>query len=308
MTCGGWADILKWFPVSLLFIGMLSTSVVAFKHCSLGTIVVVRMISPLIGLLVETSFREFDATVHTFLSVWVIVLGVAIYGVFQERVLSESIGILLTVVNMFIGTFFRLAQRYLMVESPVAMNDLALMLYNSISCLVAVPGLMLLTNEWTPSSLDNFKQLTPAGWGYVAFSGVIGVLISYFELRAQRRISATSFLIAGNMVKVFVIIFGIIFLGETLAPLSGLGAALGIVGAAYYTWDRNVSSTRSSGDRSSSFGFGFTLIGKRAKIHIPDDESDETSAFIEPHSPDCENWNPNKLQRRFLAPVNGATA
>jgi len=242
---GSFTDKVRWLPVSLLFVGMLATSMVAYEFCTLGTVVVIRMISPLLGLLVEVSFNraKFVASPHTFGSLGVIMLGVVLYAVFQKGIGAEVIGIVFMIANMFVATGERLAQRYLMAENPVDMSDSGLMLYNNSVCVLAMPLLMMLgKNEW--NSLGNFSEVTPAGWGFIVWSCLCGACISYTAFRAQRRISATSFLVVVNMNKFVVVAYGIIVLGEAYNPVAGVGTALALLGGAYYSWDRSQLKNR----------------------------------------------------------------
>jgi len=236
---GSMNDKMRWFPVSILFVGMLATSMVAYQYCTLGTVVVIRMISPLLGLLVEISFNraKFVASPHTFASLGVIMVGVILYAIFQKGIGAEVIGIIFMIANMFIATGERLAQRYLMAESPVDMSDTGLMVYNNTICAIAMPAMMALFKEW--GDLDNFKDVTPAGWGFIVWSCLCGACISYTAFRAQRRISATSFLVIVNMNKFVVVAYGILVLGESYKPLAGVGTALALLGGAYYSWDRS---------------------------------------------------------------------
>uniref|UniRef100_A0A7S3Z3Q2 Sugar phosphate transporter domain-containing protein n=1 Tax=Lotharella globosa TaxID=91324 RepID=A0A7S3Z3Q2_9EUKA len=245
ITLGSWNDKLRWFPVSVLFVGMLATSMIAYEFCTLGTVVVIRMVSPLLGLLVEVFFNraKFVASIHTFGSLGVIMTGVVLYAVFQKGIGAEVLGIVFMLANMFVATGERLAQRYLMAESPVDISDTGLMLYNNAVCLLFMPLLMLGFDEW--KSLSNFTAVTPAGWGFIIWSCLCGACISYTAFRAQRRISATSFLVVVNMNKFVVVAYGIVFLGESYQPIAAVGTALALLGGAYYSWDRSNLKNRS---------------------------------------------------------------
>merc|ERR1712023_408979 len=109
-------------------------------------------------------------------------------------------------------------------------------------CCLAMPLMMLAFNEW--GSLGNFADVTPAGWGFIIWSCLCGACISYTAFRAQRRISATSFLVVVNMNKFVVVAYGIIALGESYKPLAGVGTALALLGGAYYSWDRSQLKNR----------------------------------------------------------------
>jgi len=236
---GSCYDRIRWAPVSVAFVAMLATSMLSYKTCSLGTVVVIRMISPLLGLLVELTFdnAKFVASPHTFGSLTVIMLGVLMYALFQKGIQGEVTGIIFMILNMFIATGERLAQRYFMAEDPVDMSDTGLMLYNNVVCTLFMPLMMLAFNEWDKT--DRVVDVKPIGWIFILWSFFCGCCISYTAFRAQRRISATSFLVVVNMNKFVVVAFGIFVLKEKYVPLAAAGCALTLVGGAYYSWDRS---------------------------------------------------------------------
>ena len=240
INLGTWRDRMRWLPVSTLFVGMLATSMVAYKLCTLGTVVVIRMVSPLLGLLVELSFdrARFVASGHTFASLAVIMAGVVLYAIFQKGIGGQVMGIVFMMANMFIATAERLAQRYLMAERPVDMSDTGLMFYNNTVCALAMPLMMLAFSEWRQAPARTMA-VSSVGWGFVAWSCACGAFISYTAFRAQRRISATSFLVVVNMNKFVVVGYGILALGERYAPLAAVGCAMALCGGAYYSWDRS---------------------------------------------------------------------
>merc|ERR1711988_1576615 len=180
---------------------------------------------------------KFVASPHTFGSLATIMAGVVLYAVFQKGISGEVMGIIFMIANMFIATTERLAQRYLMAENPVDMSDTGLMLYNNTVCALAMPLMMTLFKEW--GKISDIAKVTPAGWGFIVWSCLCGACISYTAFRAQRRISATSFLVVVNMNKFVVVGYGILVLHEAYKPLAAVGRSLALLGGAYYSWDRS---------------------------------------------------------------------
>merc|ERR1712070_331023 len=131
--------------------------------------------------------------------------------------------------------------------NPVDMSDTGLMLYNNTVCMLAMPLLMFVFNEW--SNVDNFVKVTGPGWGFIIWSCLCGACISYTAFRAQRRISATSFLVVVNMNK-FVVV------GEAYKPLAAIGCALALLGGAYYSWDRSELKKRTKAVAASAAAEG----------------------------------------------------
>ncbi|GAB5371580.1 hypothetical protein AAMO2058_001592400 [Amorphochlora amoebiformis] len=278
INLGSLQDKIRWFPVSLAFVAMLATSMLAYDYCSLGTVVVIRMVSPFLGLFIEYfgfSKAKFSASAHTFGALGIIALGVALYAVFQKGVTAETLGIIFMIANMFIATMERLAQRYFMAENPVNMNDQGLMVYNNLVCCIFTPllafGWLNGVNEW--KHISNFINISAGGYAFIVWSCLCVACISYLAFRTQRRISATSFLVIVNMNKFVVIAYGIVFLGEVYQPLAGVGTALALLGGCYYSWDRK--NLKHAGNKGDKMGKNEKLAAAKKALF---DDNDEEAA------------------------------
>eukprot|EP00472_Partenskyella_glossopodia_P006074 CAMPEP_0197517866 /NCGR_PEP_ID=MMETSP1318-20131121/2956_1 /TAXON_ID=552666 /ORGANISM="Partenskyella glossopodia, Strain RCC365" /LENGTH=441 /DNA_ID=CAMNT_0043067775 /DNA_START=303 /DNA_END=1628 /DNA_ORIENTATION=- len=236
---GSLSDRIRWAPVSILFIFSLATSTTSLHLTSLGTYVIIHMVAPLIGMLVEmTVFEEskFIATPHTFTAMAIIILGVIMYGVFQEGIQGQTVGIVLCILNMLIATSDHLLQRMLMTENPVDMSDTGMMLYNNSAAFFGSFVLSACFGEF--EKLDTYGALGGSSWAWVIASMFCAANISYSMIRAQRRVSATTLMIVSSIDKIIVVAFGYLVLHETYEPLAALGALLSLLGGAYYSWDR----------------------------------------------------------------------
>jgi len=232
-------DSLRWLPVSLLFIGMLITSMISYKHCSLGTLVVIHMGAPIVAVIAETILSAtFQLSAHTCAALAIILAGVVFYAAFQHGISGEVYGIIAALLNMGIGTTEHVVQRLLMVETPnFGMSDTGILLYNSA---VACVGSLLLSVGFGELRhlKDHGPDITSAGYVFIALSCLCAPCIGYMAIRAQRRISATSFLVITNLDKIIVVTFGIVVLAESYEPMACVGAFLALFGGAYYTWER----------------------------------------------------------------------
>eukprot|EP00469_Lotharella_globosa_P011665 CAMPEP_0167787266 /NCGR_PEP_ID=MMETSP0111_2-20121227/9307_1 /TAXON_ID=91324 /ORGANISM="Lotharella globosa, Strain CCCM811" /LENGTH=391 /DNA_ID=CAMNT_0007678849 /DNA_START=407 /DNA_END=1582 /DNA_ORIENTATION=+ len=243
ISLGSSRDRLRWLPVSVLFIAMLVTSMISYNYCSLGTLVIIHMGAPIVAFLVETAVSStFQGSLHTFASLAVIAVGVVTYAIFQKTVgTNEFFGVIAAVANMGIGTTEHVAQRILLVETKgFGMSDTGIMLYNSVvSCI----GAFLLSFPFgemdTLTSRIAQSPIEPIGYAYIAISCLCAPCIGYMAIRAQRRISATSFLVVTNLDKIVVVTFGILVLGESYEPLAAAGAAVAVLGGLYFSWARH---------------------------------------------------------------------
>ncbi|GAB5353715.1 hypothetical protein AAMO2058_000057800 [Amorphochlora amoebiformis] len=242
-------DAAKFFPLSVAFFAMLTGSMIAYQFCSLGTIVVLGSVSPLLTLAAEVMFfkrHKFRYSIHTFGSLAITVVGVVLYALFQYQIEAQFVGIIALVSKIVVAIYYQTRQRYLMVEDPIDINDGGMMVYNNAVTLVGSIVVMMIFNEphkMTMISVDTY------GFIYIAASCLFCAFIGYTSFRAQRRVSATSFLIVTTVCKVAVVLFGSLALDEQYSPFSAVGCGMVLSGAAWYGWDRsNVQQSNSAED------------------------------------------------------------
>ena len=128
---GSWRDALRWgLTVPFLFSAMLVSSMFAFEHNTLGTVVVCRNIAPMFTLMIERMFRvPIKVTTETILALLTILLGVVLY---HFNTLSLTlIGFVAIALNMVFAVLERLLQRHLMAQDPVDLSKPAMMLLNN---------------------------------------------------------------------------------------------------------------------------------------------------------------------------------
>jgi len=235
---GTYDEMLKFMPISFCFFVMLTGSMVAYQYCTLGTIVVVGSISPLLTLFIEYACFDNHKTVitwHTLVSLIVTVIGVCLYGSYKSEIEAQLIGMVALVTKILVAIYYQTRQRYLMVEEHISISDTGMMVYNNV---VTLAGSMLLMAPLGEFQALSTIEVTPFGIFSVGASCLFCGLIGYSAFRTQRRVSATTFLIVVNVCKVAVVLFGYLYLRETYNTESALACGLVLLGAAWYAWDR----------------------------------------------------------------------
>jgi len=240
VNLGSDEDRRRWFPVSLLFLAMLVSSMISYNYCSLGTLVIIHMGAPIVAVIVESTYsKTFLGSLHTFVALAVIAIGVVLYTVFQKTIGGEIFGIIAALANMGIGTSEHVAQRILMTEVPgFEMSDSGMMFYNGVVTCIGTALLSVPLREHKVL-VETVPHLSLENCIYIALSCICAPCIGYMAIRAQRRISATSFLVITNLDKIIVVTFGILVLGEQYPPGSVVGAFIAVFGGLYYTWARH---------------------------------------------------------------------
>mmetsp|Transcript_3656 Transcript_3656/g.7428 ORF Transcript_3656/g.7428 Transcript_3656/m.7428 type:complete len:384 (-) Transcript_3656:119-1270(-) len=264
---GGIKDAILFTPVSLCFTGKVVLSMVAYDYCTLGTYVVVGSMCPLVSLPIEVwCFKEHRVRVSVGMigSIITICAGVALYGMNQSKLGGQAIGIAALVLKTFVSVAYQTRQRYLMVESPVDINDLGMMLYN---CAICLFGVMLMA--WPFGEYNGFMEmcqgLSKRQWVYVLMSCILTYAIGYFSLKCQRVISATTFHILGSICKASVILFGFLALNEKYNLYSAFACGLVLIGGLWYS-QASTSQTK-GGEADEDSEMGGVGAGHKQKHH-----------------------------------------
>ena len=79
--------------------------------------------------------------------------------------------------------------------------------------------------------LQEWRAATAAGWGGIVFSGIFSITIAYFLWNeGVLRVGAARTAVFSNLIPVFAVITGVVFLGESVQPVQLVGAACVIAG------------------------------------------------------------------------------
>ena len=78
--------------------------------------------------------------------------------------------------------------------------------------------------------MTNAMATSHAAVSYLVVTCIIGTTLSLVGRRLQSLITATAFIVLGCVTKIFVVSFGVIFMGDSSRPMSLIGIALSLGG------------------------------------------------------------------------------
>jgi len=244
LRVGSWNDAWRWLrAVPLLFAIMLATSMLALKYSTTGAVVVTRNVAPLFALIMEAVGKE-----KVQIDVWTIgalvftLCGVVLY--MMNDLQFSLIGLICMLINMVSAVGERIVERRLLAVDPVVdASKMALVLLTNLGGLFYVTFLLIPTQETSDwDSLMHTDEGAPRPmYQYVLLlvSCVAGVAIGYAGINAQRHLTATSFLVVGNVNKFVVIFVGMAFMSEASSWQAVLGCIIAISGGVMYALARN---------------------------------------------------------------------
>jgi len=234
---GSWRDVLRWsLSIPILFTLMLASSMLALDHATMGAIIVVRNIAPIVTMMIERLTGErIEVTFWTTASLLYVVGGVVLYT--SADVSFSAIGMSYMVGNMVAAVLERLLQRKMIAVQPINVSKTGMMLLNNACSLVPMGLLLVFFGEHHRWHL--LRALSAFDVGLLFFSCVNAVGISYAGINVQGYVSATTFMVLSNLNKFVVIAFGIVALREASSWRAIAGCCMALSGGVFYARARS---------------------------------------------------------------------
>lgn len=217
---GSLHDALRWSLVAPCFAGMLLTSMLALKHCTMTLVIVVRAMSPMFALMAEMNRSSvLHVNRQMILSIFIMVLGALLYT--KDLEFRHLVGVGWIAVN----TCFSVLTR-----NPVDISKSGCSLINNALGLLPLLVTAYFTGE-VHSAPAALMSLTQRETNLMVISCVVAVGISYTNIWCQSLISATSMLILVNANRFLVILLDALLLRtDQLSPSQLAGAVITILG------------------------------------------------------------------------------
>ncbi|EOD06298.1 hypothetical protein EMIHUDRAFT_121316 [Emiliania huxleyi CCMP1516] len=240
---GSLQHVIRWsVTVPWLFTAMLTSSMLALRHSSMGAIVVLRNVAPLVSMAIEgvITGERIEVDGATILSLLLILGGVGLYV--SNDVAFSPTGVAWMAFNMTAGVLERLLQRRMIAVEPVDINKTGLMLLNNVVSLLPMSVLVYCTGEVPQWRL--LARLSTADGMLLLASCVNAVAISWAGINAQAYVTATTFMVLANLNKFVVVAFGIAVLHEASSWQAVVGCGTSLLGGAAYARARSNLASR----------------------------------------------------------------
>jgi len=224
------SQMFTWMIVPVFFAAMLISSFYTYQYISLSLLTIIRNLTPLVVLPIETLTMPEDkqplVNKEVVASILVMLCGAIIYS--GNLTNFSWVGVFFAVLNMFIACTDRLIQRQLLTNHCKGLTSATCSILNNGFAMIPTIGMAMMTHEvataTTPENIAHWSD--PQTIVLIVLSGFIGMGICYFGFECQREISATSFMVMQNVSKIAVVAVGVSVFGD---PLSSVWAYLGLV-------------------------------------------------------------------------------
>ena len=234
---GSLRDVLRWsLTIPFLFTLMLATSMLALDYASMGALVVVRNVAPLVSMAIEGLFGEKVAIdAHSVASLLSIIGGVFLYVSHDLTFSPVGLGYMLS--NMIFSVLERLLQRKMIALEPIDVSKTGMMMLNNAFALI--PMGLLLYAKGEHRQWHQLRQLAGPQWALLGLSCVNAVGISWAGINAQVYVTATTFMVLTNLNKFVVIGFGMFILHESRSWQAVCGCVVALSGGVWYARSRS---------------------------------------------------------------------
>jgi len=237
---GSISDVMRWsLTIPFLFTLMLASSMLALDYASMGAIIVVRNVAPIVTMVIERLFQEkILLNTGAVLSLLYVVGGVALYT--SHDVQFSATGMAYMMLNMVSAVLERLLQRKMISVQPIDVSKGGMMLLNNAASLVPMGALAYYFGEHHKWS--KLADMNAYAGTLLFVSCVNAVGISYAGINAQGYVSATTFMVLSNLNKFVVVGFGMIALREASSWQAVVGVTIALSGGVLYARARAAAS------------------------------------------------------------------
>ncbi|KAK7983307.1 hypothetical protein PG989_010709 [Apiospora arundinis] len=255
-----------WFPISLLLVGMIYTSIQALQFLSVPVYTIFKNLTIIVIAYGEalgfggggaSSGHGMSRLALLSFALMVLSSVVAAWADIQSVVVGDGtakdVGVTMSTLdagyfwmglNIFCAAAYALSNRRVMVKTDLKSIDV--MFYNN---LLSIPILLVcsaLLEDWSAPNLQrNFpvvgRQQLAAG---MVYSGLVAILISYCTPWCIRATSSTTYAMVGALNKLPVAVLGIVFFASPVTAGGTVAIVIGVLSGVVYTWTKTRETSR----------------------------------------------------------------
>jgi GDP-mannose transporter len=225
LTSPNLATLVRWAPLSCLFVVMLLSSMLALKYISAVSLVVLRNLTTIIVAVGERYILGTRFSWPAVATLWGMLFGASIYG--ASDLLFHAKGYAWLLVNIISSSTYQIYVKMLAKDDSLSPLDMSY-----ISNVISLPVLALCSVAMREiGGRDVLIELVaalaqPAVMAIVFASGVLGYTLSTSAFLLNKLISATAIMVINNANKFAVILLSEIFMERSLGVMSTTGTLL----------------------------------------------------------------------------------
>ncbi|KAH7141462.1 UAA transporter family-domain-containing protein [Dactylonectria estremocensis] len=240
----------KWFPISLLLVGMIYTSTKALQFLSVPVYTIFKNLTIIAIAYGEVLWFGGRVTPHALLSFALMVLSsiIAAWADIQSAVASDgdsgeknnmstlNLGYTWMALNVFCTATYVLGMRK--VIKQMNFKDMDTMFYNTLLTIPVLFAFSILTEDWSSANFAANFPVESRNRIFIGifYSGVAAIFISYCSAWCIRVTSSTTYSMVGALNKLPIAVSGLIFFSAPVTFGSVSAIFIGFVSGIVYAW------------------------------------------------------------------------
>eukprot|EP00250_Pteridium_aquilinum_P019231 c24358_g1_i1 orf=813-1910(-) len=218
-TCGfitteplTWQLVSIWFPVNLIFVGMLLSSILSLKYMNIGMLTIMKNLANLITAVGDMYLFRKRHNKQVWISLLLMVVSAVCGGLTDLS--FNSIGYAWQILNCLLTAAYTLTLRKVMDVARKAtqsgnLNEYSMVLLNNLLSLPLGLVLIFLFNEVQYISNSPVVR-SPMFWVVSTLSGFVGLAISFTSMWFLQQTSPTTYSLVGSLNKIPISVAGIL--------------------------------------------------------------------------------------------------
>ncbi|XAR73180.1 hypothetical protein NMG60_11007063 [Bertholletia excelsa] len=231
-----WRLIRVWFPVNIIFVGMLITSMLSLKYINVAMVTVLKNVTNVITAVGEMYLFSKQHDNRVWAALFLMIISAISGGITDLS--FHAVGYAWQIVNCFLTASYSLTLRRVMdtakqVTKSGNLNEFSMVLLNNTLSLPL--GVLLIFTFKEVDYLSKTPLLRmPTFWFVITFSGFLGLAISFTSMWFLHQTGATTYSLVGSLNKIPLSIAGILLFHVPTSVENSASIFFGLVAGVFF--------------------------------------------------------------------------
>ncbi|KAH7861741.1 hypothetical protein Vadar_030164 [Vaccinium darrowii] len=231
-----WRLIKVWFPVNVIFVGMLVTSMFSLKYINVAMVTVLKNVTNVITAVGEMYLFSKHHDNKVWAALFLMIISAISGGITDLS--FHAVGYTWQLINCFLTASYSLTLRRVMdtakqVTRSGNLNEFSMVLLNNILSLPLGVILIFVFNEVDYLSRTPLLRI-PTFWLVMTLSGFLGLAISFTSMWFLYQTGATTYSLVGSLNKIPLSIAGILLFHVPTSLENSASILFGLVAGVFF--------------------------------------------------------------------------
>ncbi|XP_052197440.1 GDP-mannose transporter GONST1 isoform X2 [Diospyros lotus] len=231
-----WRLIKVWFPVNVIFVGMLITSMFSLKYINVAMVTVLKNVTNVITAVGEMYLFNKHHDNRVWAALFLMIISAISGGITDLS--FNAVGYTWQIINCFLTASYSLTLRRVMdtakqVTKSGNLNEFSMVLLNNTLSLPLGVLLIFMFNEVDYLSKTPLLRM-PAFWSVMTLSGFLGLAISFTSMWFLHQTGATTYSLVGSLNKIPLSVAGILLFHVPTSLENSASIFFGLVAGVFF--------------------------------------------------------------------------